>query len=445
MSGEIKNDVFISYSSQNLQFAHAICNYLEHVGIRCWYAPRNITPGRPWAGEIFRGITASKVFVLVLTPESNKSDQVLREVDLAVNNKLHIITFIVENTDTTEDLKYYISSVHWIDAITKPIEENLNSLVIAVTSLLNLNPIGKINNNVVFENSGENITENNFEKQVNEQEKINIVASVPEICAKTEITSGEIDEQAKVEHVIPKQMPSERASSKQVEVVTLENYDENLFEISGETLIKYLADEESVIIPSGIVKINGEAFKDKKLVKVTIPESVKEIGTRAFFMCKNLTDIILPPSITKIESLAFYGCESLSKIALPDNLVEIEQATFAHCKNLKNVVLPQKLEIIANGAFSICLNLESLILPNNVKKICQHAFQYAFKYGASITISDSVEIIEDFAFSNCNSLTIVCSKGSVAEIYATDPNRSRHGYSFSKNSLPMHKVEYIKN
>ena len=39
------HDVFLSYSSQDKTWADAACAVLERQRIRCWIAPRDITPG----------------------------------------------------------------------------------------------------------------------------------------------------------------------------------------------------------------------------------------------------------------------------------------------------------------------------------------------------------------------------------------------------------------
>lgn len=39
------HEVFISYSSANIQTAQAICHALESNRIKCWMAPRDIRPG----------------------------------------------------------------------------------------------------------------------------------------------------------------------------------------------------------------------------------------------------------------------------------------------------------------------------------------------------------------------------------------------------------------
>lgn len=67
------HDVFISYSTKDKVIADAICANLENRGIRCWIAPRDILPGKKWGGSIIEAIERSKILVLVLSSNSNKS------------------------------------------------------------------------------------------------------------------------------------------------------------------------------------------------------------------------------------------------------------------------------------------------------------------------------------------------------------------------------------
>ncbi|HST29432.1 MAG TPA: toll/interleukin-1 receptor domain-containing protein, partial [Chthoniobacterales bacterium] len=76
------HEVFISHSSRDKPVADGVCAALERVKVRCWIAPRDVQPGRSFAGEITRAIQHSKVLVLIFSTHSNQSEQVLREVQL---------------------------------------------------------------------------------------------------------------------------------------------------------------------------------------------------------------------------------------------------------------------------------------------------------------------------------------------------------------------------
>jgi TolB-like protein len=122
------HDVFISYSSVDRTAAETVCSILEQNGISCWIAPRDITPGLDFAEAIIDGIKSSKLFVLVYTSSSNNSKQVIREVDRAVHFGLQVINLRLEDVPMSKQLDYYLSSVHWLDAKTPPLEQHIHKL-----------------------------------------------------------------------------------------------------------------------------------------------------------------------------------------------------------------------------------------------------------------------------------------------------------------------------
>jgi hypothetical protein len=132
------HDVFISHSTNNRPVANAVCAALENAGIRCWIAPRDVLPGRSYSGEITRAIQQSRAFVLIFSEHSNNSEQVLREVQLAANSRLHIVQFRIDPVLPSDDLEYYLSGPHWLDAVTPPLEDHLAQLKSSMKALLAL-------------------------------------------------------------------------------------------------------------------------------------------------------------------------------------------------------------------------------------------------------------------------------------------------------------------
>ena len=137
------HDVFISHSTNNRAVANAVCASLESVAIRCWIAPRDVMPGRSYSGEITRAIQQSRAFVLIFSEYSNNSEQVLREVQLAANSRLHIVQFRIDAVAPSDDLEYYLSGPHWLDAVTPPLENHLTQLQTSVKALLALPRAGE--------------------------------------------------------------------------------------------------------------------------------------------------------------------------------------------------------------------------------------------------------------------------------------------------------------
>jgi hypothetical protein len=130
------HDVFISYSTKNKSVADPLCVALESAAIRFWIAPRDVQPGLSFAGQITRAIHESKAMVVIFSADSNNSEQVVRELELAANARLPIIQFRIEDLTPNDDLQYYLSTPHWFDATTAPLDEHLGPFAIALKTLL---------------------------------------------------------------------------------------------------------------------------------------------------------------------------------------------------------------------------------------------------------------------------------------------------------------------
>ena len=130
------HDVFISYSSKDKPTADAACAVLEAKGLRCWIAPRDIMPGADWGETIVAAINGSRAFVLILSANANASPQIKREVERAVHCALPIIPMRIENVEPAKSLEYFLSTPHWLDAMTPPLERHLAFLADSLRHIL---------------------------------------------------------------------------------------------------------------------------------------------------------------------------------------------------------------------------------------------------------------------------------------------------------------------
>jgi len=138
MEDNVAHDVFISYSIKDRLLADALCHKLEEDQIRCWIAPRDISPGGSWAGEIADAIPHSKIMILVFSANANASKQVLREVELAITNNLTVIPMKIEDVIPTGGMSYYLSTTHWIDAIGKKFDKRIITLSQKIQAMLGI-------------------------------------------------------------------------------------------------------------------------------------------------------------------------------------------------------------------------------------------------------------------------------------------------------------------
>ena len=132
-------DVFISYSSHDQKTVEGICGYLESLGVRCFVAYRDIPRGVVWAAAIVKALKVSSLMVVVFSDEFNNSNQVDREIELASERSLPILTFRLSNTDFKDAKEYYLKNLNWIDAFPDP-ETAFGDLADNVFKLLGRQP-----------------------------------------------------------------------------------------------------------------------------------------------------------------------------------------------------------------------------------------------------------------------------------------------------------------
>jgi uncharacterized membrane protein YhaH (DUF805 family) len=133
-------DAFISHSSKDKTIADATCAALEAAGIRCWIAPRDVVPGHSYGEDLIDALDACRVMVLVFSSNSNASPQISREVERCVSRGITIVPLRIEDVLPTKAMAYFVGSVHWLDALTPPLEQHLEKLVSAVKACLPIGP-----------------------------------------------------------------------------------------------------------------------------------------------------------------------------------------------------------------------------------------------------------------------------------------------------------------
>ncbi len=116
MSSNIRGkQLFISYSSSDIDFANNLCLILEENGVNCWIAPRDIRPGCYWDEEISYAADECSGLALLLSENSNRSDIVAKEVALFASRGKAIFPLRIEPVILSKRLELHCSSLHWID------------------------------------------------------------------------------------------------------------------------------------------------------------------------------------------------------------------------------------------------------------------------------------------------------------------------------------------
>ncbi len=143
--------------------------------------------------------------------------------------------------------------------------------------------------------------------------------------------------------------------------------------VVGSVVYKMKGNSASVVIPSNIVAIGDGAFEGAKLVGITIPATVKEIGVGAFKDCAVLKAAVINANIDEVPASMFKGCKALGTVSIPGSVKIIAADAFADCAKLSEVKLG-KVEEIEQYAFSGCTSLKEITLPATLVEFDAKAF-----------------------------------------------------------------------
>lgn len=135
------HDAFISFSFKDQKVVEHIVNQLlSQYGIKYWICTRDIRAGQHYDDMIYEAIKMSKVFVLIQSQSSVESDEVPKEIRLAIKFKKTIIPFVIEDSEWVGGIAYQVINTQEINATRPTLEERIAELAEEIR-----NVIGEIN------------------------------------------------------------------------------------------------------------------------------------------------------------------------------------------------------------------------------------------------------------------------------------------------------------
>lgn len=235
------------------------------------------------------------------------------------------------------------------------------------------------------------------------------------------------------------------------------------FYVEGSPWYSYGKQIKSVSIGNDITRVGdcafyGRSYEYVNIKTVTLPDSLKTIGYRAFWSCSGIENIILPSTSVTLEEGAFGYCSGMQSVTIPDTGIVLGEDAFGYCTSLENLVIPgttkvgkkafeqcsgiktlqvrDGVTVLGTGAFSGCTSLESAVLPDSMTDMGASTFSSA-KFTSfhiptgltelksdvfsdsqltSITIPDGIKVIGESAFLRCNGLTSIVIPEGVTTI-----------------------------
>jgi uncharacterized protein YjbI with pentapeptide repeats len=187
----------------------------------------------------------------------------------------------------------------------------------------------------------------------------------------------------------------EGTAVRNLDIKDISNLDKGVYQNCGNL--------ESVTI-SGNGEIPDRLFSEcNKLKNVTIGEGITAVGDSAFSKTA-VEKIILPSTVIVVRSDAFRECRQLREVILNGGLKTIAESAFKQTENLSEISIPDSVKHIGSGCFA-CSGIKSVKLPENsaFTSILWETF-FGCKNLETVKLPDSVNVIDDYAFSECTSL-----------------------------------------
>lgn len=183
-------------------------------------------------------------------------------------------------------------------------------------------------------------------------------------------------------------------------------------------------------LSSQLSSISIGAFKGVgRIDKLLIPDSVKYIGSEAFYG-SNITEVIFGTGIEQIGADAFKECTLVEKMTIKDigkwceieflnvysNLMYLEKPVYiGNMKLTGNLIINEGIEYINSYAFMYCDEFSSLTLSDTVKEIKTDAFTSCSSL-KKIILGENVTSISSKAFYNCGNISTIALNEKLSSI-----------------------------
>lgn len=463
----IPRDIFIAYSSADMEKVSEIVNFLEEQGLSCFVAMRNLQHGAGAVNDYYKALESAvdncKIFLFLSSKNSRslKCDAIKHEIPYLKNSDLLKLSFKFPNVPYAKiDNKYKKPRIQFrlddekTEIADKIIEEvfagleycyNLQSLANRIAKYLTDGDPYEVDmaGDNSFKPKVEREKEQTKDSEKNQTELFDVyfssyshdvygacqivseIAKIPFNEANAIVLSGGLikgavskSEAEKIENRLKSFGATVKIISQKQGIFNKDSEESNLFRIENGVLVEYFGNEQEIKIPSSVTEIGKNSFgfckNSLKITSVLLPEGVEKIAGGAFSKLKNLININFPKTLKQIGKDAFQGCYSLKNV----NLLGVEvvgEGAFAGCKSLISVVFGENVKEIGARAFYDCENISTLYLPESVKNIGENAFVGCSSV-TKLTFNEGLQTIGSYAFSGCDLLNEVHLPESVSSV-----------------------------
>lgn len=208
------------------------------------------------------------------------------------------------------------------------------------------------------------------------------------------------------------------------DAVSVVNRDMTMNSYSGNVVIPESVSHEGKTY--AVTSIKPNAFMNSLgLTSVTVPASIKNIGSYAFYNCPSLSEVRIHGTGKTIADGAFSGCVQLRAMYIDDieSWCGITLTSFYSNpmlfgallydqtgQPLEDIVIPASVKHISDYAFTYCPNLRSVTLAEGITSVGYCAF-YGSRSMTSLSVPGSLQQWGEFAFSDTGLRSLALHEG----------------------------------
>lgn len=132
MASDKQRKTFLSYSRLNKEFAVRLAKELKSEGFDVWLDQLDIPAGARWDREVEKALRESEIFMIILTPSSVDSENVLDEIGYAIDNGKRFLPVLLEKCDVPLRLRRF----QYVDFTNKDFDDGVESAKELLRSLI---------------------------------------------------------------------------------------------------------------------------------------------------------------------------------------------------------------------------------------------------------------------------------------------------------------------
>ncbi|MCI1735743.1 MAG: leucine-rich repeat domain-containing protein [Bacilli bacterium] len=160
--------------------------------------------------------------------------------------------------------------------------------------------------------------------------------------------------------------------------------------------------------------IDNQAFAASLVHDVVLPNGLKTIHIRAFWLAENILTLEIPGTVdfsSANDSIQFASMPNLNTVTFDEGITTLPDSGFSGCPLLSKLVLPSTLKTIPRYCFFNDTALKEVVLPAGLTTIAESAFMNSGIYiltvdGVTATsnfmLPDGITEIADWAFASSN-------------------------------------------